>query len=243
MPAEGVALKPRDEIVRFEAIAKIVAVGAKLGIRKVKLTGGEPLVRRNIERLVAMVARIPGIIDFGMSTNGSLLTKEKAGELKAAGLMRVNISLDTLDGARFKELTRGGNIQKVLAGIDAALAAGLTPVKVNMVVFSETSAEAIESMRSFCAGKGVVLQTIRCFDLTARKTDGRGPIPTDRPHLCAQCDRLRLTADGFLKSCLHSDGEIKVDFTDIEKSIREAVRNKPRAGELCRQRVMSQIGG
>lgn len=243
MPPEGVALKPHGAILRYEQIAAVVGAGALLGITKVKLTGGEPLVKKNLENLVGLIAQLSGITDLGMTTNGSLLTPDKARVLKSAGLMRVNISLDTIDPAKFREITRGGRLQDVVSGIDAALAAGLTPVKLNKIVFSDTSAEEVETMRLFCAGKGVALQTIRCFDLTTPKTDSRGGISTDRPHLCSQCDRLRLTADGFLKSCLHSDNEVKVDFDDIQASILMAVREKPRVGDVCRERIMSQIGG
>lgn len=243
MPPEGVALKPHTAILRYEQIAAVAAAAAGLGVNKIKLTGGEPLVKKNIEYLVELIARLSGITDLGMTTNGSLLTPDKARALKSAGLMRVNISLDTLDAAKFRTITCGGSLQDVLAGIDAALDAGLKPVKINMVVFNNTTAVEVESMRSFCASKGVTLQTIRCFDLTTSKIDVRRDVSTDRPHLCAQCDRLRLTADGFLKSCLHSDNEVKVDFDNIEASIQGAVRLKPRAGEVCRERVMSQIGG
>ena len=243
MPPEGVLLKPHKAILRYEQIAAIAEAGAWLGISKIKLTGGEPLVKRNIKHLVEMIARIPEITDLGMTTNGSLLTREKARELKSAGLMRVNISLDTLDPVKFKLLTRGGDLNDVLTGIDAALEAGLKPVKVNMVVFNDTVPEEIEFLRLFCATRGVELQTIRCFVLTIPKTDNQHGVLTDRPHLCAKCDRLRLTADGFLKSCLHSDKEVKVDFDNIEASIQAAVRAKPPAGETCMERGMSQIGG
>jgi cyclic pyranopterin phosphate synthase len=212
-----------------------------MGIRSIKLTGGEPLVRRGIESLVAQIAAIPGIADFGMTTNGSLLTKETAQRLKRAGLGRVNISLDTLDPARFSVITRGGDIRDVLRGIDAAVSAGLSPVKINMVVLEDTARTEIESMRRFCASKGLQMQTIARFSLDDRGSAGDGQ--TDKPPPCAGCNRLRLTADGFLKPCLFSDHEIKVDFADIRESILRAVRLKPEKGISCASRVMSQIGG
>jgi cyclic pyranopterin phosphate synthase len=241
MPEEGIALKSHNDILRLEQIAEVVRAAATLGISKIKLTGGEPLVRRNIESLVAMIAAIPGIADFGMTTNGSLLTPETARRLKSAGLGRVNISLDTLDPARFSAITRGGDVNDVLRGIDAAIGARLLPVKINMVVFDDTSAEDIAAMRAYCDAKGLRLQTIAHFSLDNRENHGTGA--TDKPPPCAGCNRLRLTADGYLKPCLFSDHEIKVDFSDIPRSIRAAVGAKPEKGTSCVKREMNQIGG
>jgi cyclic pyranopterin phosphate synthase len=133
MPPEGVPWRPHREILRYEEIERVVRAAAGLGIGKVRLTGGEPLVRLGIVDLVAMLARIPGIDDLAMTTNGTLLARY-AGELKAAGLKRVNVSLDTLRPERFRRMTRLGELSDTLEGIAAAKESGLVPVKVNTVV-------------------------------------------------------------------------------------------------------------
>ncbi|MBD3418861.1 MAG: radical SAM protein [Chitinivibrionales bacterium] len=242
MPACGIEHKPHAQILRYEEIAQIVRVAVLLGISKVRLTGGEPLVKRNIEHLVGLVADTPGIGDVAMTTNASLLTGEVARALTDAGLQRVNISLDTLDPERFRTLTRGGDIRHVFRGIDAAIYAGLAPVKVNMIVFDDTPAEEVDRMRQFCTGKGARLQTIRHFTLSDRQLQP-GPLATDRPLPCEECNRLRLTADGYVKPCLHSDKEIKVNMQNISGSILEAVNERIKSGVSCSSRVMSQIGG
>jgi len=133
MPAEGVPWRPHDQVLRYEEIETIVQAAAELGISKVRLTGGEPLVRLGIAGLVRMIARIPGIDDLAMTTNGILLSRYAA-ELAEAGLQRVNVSLDTLRPERFRRITRRGRLEDVLAGIEAAREAGLGPIKINTVV-------------------------------------------------------------------------------------------------------------
>jgi len=133
MPAEGVPWRPHEEILRYEEIETVVRAAAELGISKIRLTGGEPLVRKGLVDLVAMIARIPGIDDLAMTTNGTLLARH-AEELKAAGLKRVNVSLDTLRPERFRRITRLGELSDTLEGIAAAKEAGLVPVKINVVV-------------------------------------------------------------------------------------------------------------
>jgi cyclic pyranopterin phosphate synthase len=133
MPAEGVPWRPHDEVLRYEEIEIVARAAAEIGITKVRLTGGEPLVRRGISDLVRMVAAIPGIDDLAMTTNGILLGRHAA-ELADAGLGRVNVSLDTLRPERFQRITRCGKLADALAGIRAAREAGLTPVKINTVV-------------------------------------------------------------------------------------------------------------
>jgi cyclic pyranopterin phosphate synthase len=133
MPAEGVKLMSHDEILRIEEIARIARVATRIGIRSVRLTGGEPLVRLGVTDLVRDLANMPGIENISMTTNGVLLPR-MADDLKEAGLSRVNISLDTLDPEQFTKITRLGSIQTTLDGIDAALEAGFNPVKINSVV-------------------------------------------------------------------------------------------------------------
>jgi len=132
MPPEGIPLISHDEILSFEEIIAVVRASVEMGINKVRLTGGEPLIRSDFVKLVSMIASVDGITDISMSTNGILLSKY-ASELMEAGLHRVNISLDTLRSDRFKHITRTGNLSDVLKGIDAAYKVGLTPVKINMV--------------------------------------------------------------------------------------------------------------
>jgi cyclic pyranopterin phosphate synthase len=133
MPEEGVPSRPHEQVLRYEEIETIVRAAAELGITKVRLTGGEPLVRLGVVDLVRKIARIPGIDDLAMTTNGVLLARY-ADDLADAGLHRINISLDTLDAERFRRITRRGHLADVLAGIEAARQAGLQPIKINTVV-------------------------------------------------------------------------------------------------------------
>ncbi|MDR1358811.1 MAG: radical SAM protein, partial [Coriobacteriales bacterium] len=133
MPEEGVSWKSHDSMLSLEEIAEFVRIAAGEGFKRIRLTGGEPLVRLGIADLVAALDAMPGIESVAMTTNGILLPK-MAEQLKAAGLSRVNISLDTLDAEQFSYITRWGNIEDAFAGIDAALAAGFKPVKINAVV-------------------------------------------------------------------------------------------------------------
>jgi cyclic pyranopterin phosphate synthase len=165
-----------------------------------------------------------------------------AAKLKAAGLDRVNISLDSLDPEAYRRVTRGGELAAALAGVEAAVACGLTPVKINMVVRPDTTPSEIDDMQAFCAARGLSLQRISEFSLH-RREHGPDPVPAERPPACAGCNRLRLTADGFLKPCLFSEDEIPVDFADIRGSILAAVAGKPRTGTRCRTRLMHAIGG
>ena len=241
MPPEGVPLEFHKGILTYEQIVQVVTVAAELGVTKVRLTGGEPLVRRDIEDLVAMLSPIPGVDELCMTTNGTRLP-ELAQKLKESGMGRLNISLDSLDSARYESITGGGRLEEALAGVDAAFSAGLTPVKINMVVLEDTTESEIEAMREYCDEKGATLQLISRFTLEHRD-HGVGAVPTDRPPACSGCDRLRLTADGHLKPCLFSEDEISVDFHDIRGSLLAAVDGKPQTGTQCRMRPMHAIGG
>ena len=243
MPPEGIELKSHGNMLSYEEIAEVVRAAAGLGIRRVRLTGGEPLVRKGLSCLVRILREIEGLDEISMTTNGILLTLQAAIELKEAWLDRLNISLDTLDSVKYRELTRGGDVTDVIRGIAAAQAAGFEGTKVNMVVSATESREDVDRMRSFCAREGLVLQTINKFSLVKRTGETESPHDFDRPLPCEKCNRLRLTADGYLKPCLFSDVEIKVDFNDIEESIRKAVEAKPEEGTSCGGRSMRQIGG
>jgi cyclic pyranopterin phosphate synthase len=135
MPAAGIRLMSHEDILRYEEIYTIAEAAAELGIKKIRITGGEPLVRLGLSKLIQMLAQIKEIDDISLTTNGILLA-QYAAELKAAGLQRVNVSLDTLKPERFKYITRGGNLEDVMEGIEAAKSVGLNPVKINFVVMS-----------------------------------------------------------------------------------------------------------
>lgn len=143
MPEEGICAMPHDEILRIEEIEQIVRIAARNGIKSVRLTGGEPLVRKGVTDLIEAIENTPGIQNVSLTTNGVLLPK-MAEDLKRAGLSRVNISLDTLDPEQFKEITRVGNLDDTLAGIDAALEAGFNPVKINSVVVKRLNQDFLE---------------------------------------------------------------------------------------------------
>jgi GTP 3',8-cyclase len=155
---------PRAEILSFEEIERLVRVFVSLGVRKVRLTGGEPLVRRDLERLVEKLARL-GDLDLTLTTNGSLLA-QKAGALAAAGLKRVTVSLDSLDDATFKSMNDVDfPVAKVLAGIEAAQAAGLGPIKINMVTKRGVNEHAIVPMARYFKGTGMTLRFIEFMDV------------------------------------------------------------------------------
>lgn len=142
MPSAGVPRLPHEEILRYEEIVRIVKVAAEKGIRKVRLTGGEPLIRKGVASLVREVAAIPGIEDLSLTTNGLLLGR-MARELADAGLKRVNVSLDSLDPDRYRELTRGGELKDVLEGIHRAEDAGFDPIKINVVAIKGFNGEEV----------------------------------------------------------------------------------------------------
>ncbi len=238
MPPQGVPPRRHEDLLTLEQLADAARAAVGLGVTKIRLTGGEPLVRRGIVDLVRMLAALEGLHHLALTTNGTLLAP-RAKELRGAGLDSVNVSLDTLDGARYREITRGGSIDDALAGITAALSEGF-PVKINMVVLDDESTREIQAMRRFCDSIGAQLQLINHFDLTRNKGDDYS---FDRPPSCAGCNRIRLLADGMLKPCLHSDEEVRLDPDRLGESFREAILSKPRHGGACTSRSMRQIGG
>ncbi len=243
MPAEGIVMKEHRDILSYEKMVAVVTVAARLGINKVRLTGGEPLVRKGCASLVRQIKQVQGITEITLTTNGILLPKMSQ-ELKQAGLDRVNISLDTLDPAKYKKITRIGNIEQVLAGIDAAIAAGFKNTKINMVIIPgvNDSAEEVQAMKNFCQKKGLKLQRINHYSLDNLESVN-SQYQAERPLSCSQCNRIRLTADGKLKPCLFSDLEIELDFDHLEESIKAAILGKPEHGTCCTARQNWQIGG
>ncbi len=191
MPAEGIKLLKHEDILSFEEIVNITRLAVAMGITKVRLTGGEPLVRRSIINLVEMIAGIKGIDDFAMTTNGVLLA-ECAQGLADAGLARVNISLDTMDPERYRWLTRCGDIRRVFAGIEAARNAGLNPVKLNCVVGKFSSESDAEAVKEFGCANGLEVRIIRQMDF---RTGYFSIVAGGAGGDCKQCNRIRLSSD------------------------------------------------
>ena len=163
---EAVTFLPRSDLLTFEEIERLVRVAAGLGVNKVRLTGGEPLVRRDLDRLVTRLAAVAGIDDLGLTTNGMLLA-DQAQALYNAGLRRINVSLDTLDPARFRALTRRDGLDRVIAGIEAARAVGFSPIKLNAIALKgETEAELVPLAR-FARDHGAELRFIEYMPLDA----------------------------------------------------------------------------
>lgn len=297
MPEEGVGKKRHEDILSFADIRRVVACFAELGIRRLKITGGEPLVRRDVVGLVRSLGEVPGIESVTLTTNGILLPGA-ARELREAGLGGVNVSLDTLDPEQYRELTRGGDVGRVLAGIDAALAAGLPSVKVNCVPMAATGADGLGRIAALARERPVHVRFIELMPMGAgaqfaaiergrvreavesafgrlrpcAEKLGNGPaeyfslpgfvgrigfVDTLDHGLCGRCNRLRLTADGVLKACLHMDAG-----TDLRPALAEssdgallaavsgAIRAKPAHHRFSLpgapgsdRRGMSQIGG
>lgn len=165
MPEQGVHPDGvHSEYLSYDEITRIVQAFADLGVWKIRLTGGEPLVRKNLHELAANISALPGVRDIALSTNAERLA-EQADQLKAAGITRANISIDSLDPEKFERITRGGNLSRVLAGIDAAQRVGMTPVKLNMVVMKNTNLDEIPAMLDYAAAKGVYLRFIETMPI------------------------------------------------------------------------------
>jgi cyclic pyranopterin phosphate synthase len=299
MPAEGLEWLAREEVLSFEEIQRLVRVLASMGVDEVRLTGGEPLVRRELPVLVGMLAGTPGVRDLSLTTNGVLLDRF-AGPLVEAGLRRLNVSLDSLSHVRFAEITRRDALDRVLAGLtEAERYPQLRPIKVNCVAIRGFTEEEVPALAELARRKPYVVRFIEFMPLdadqawrdddvltggeiralieerwpleelpakassTARRfrfADGTGEIgfvnPVSEP-FCSSCDRIRLTADGQLRTCLFSrrEWDLKTPLRDgssderLEELIRFAVAHKELkhkindAGFVRASRSMSQIGG
>jgi GTP 3',8-cyclase len=239
MPQEGIRLMDHTDILSFEEIVEVVKEAVQLGITKVRITGGEPLVRKGIVRLVSMIAGLNCIHDFGLTTNGILL-EQFASDLAKAGLHRVNISLDTVDPEKFGKITRGGDITKVFHGIEAARQAGLEPIKINCVIKnSSTEADAID-VKKFCMSNDLEVRFIHQMDLESGCfTVVEGGKGGD----CQSCNRLRLTADGYLKPCLFDDLGFNIRKLGIREAINKAINFKPEKGSQNLLSKFHNIGG
>ena len=289
MPEEGVCRREHAQMMTQEETLRAVRIAAELGIDRVRITGGEPLVKRNILAICRGVAETPGIRETGLTTNG-IRMREMAAPLRAAGVERINISLDTLDPDRYAYMTRGGKLEDALEGIEAALAAGFERVKINAVLIGGFNEAEIPALAELTRRWPVDVRFIELMPMTGnREFSPECYIPADRVlealpeaipaaeegvarlyalpgamgriglisplsrHFCESCNRIRLTADGKLKPCLHSGEEISIrglTEEEIRARFREAILGKPAShGALSPEdrsragRTMNEIGG
>jgi len=301
MPIEGVSKFGHSEILSYEEILRLAKLAVQKGITKIRITGGEPLVRKDAVSLIQRLSALPGVQDLSMTTNGILLG-EYAVSLRQAGLKRINISMDSLDPEKYREITRGGELSRVWEGIKAAERAGLSPIKINVVAIARFNDQEIldfarltrenpfqirfieympvGSSSDWKAEDSLPAEEIkrriqereplfplnhdrRSYDGPARlfKLSGAagalGFISPLSDHFCAFCNRLRLTADGKLKTCLFTDTETDIKSclrsagSDevLSKMIDEAISQKPlrhgfTGGPIKRcHRPMVKIGG
>ncbi|MDF1616591.1 GTP 3',8-cyclase MoaA [Petrocella sp. FN5] len=291
MPENGIEKMEHKDILSIEEMDAIVGVFAKMGITKIRLTGGEPLVRGGILTLIEKIKAHTEIKEVALTTNG-LLLKDMAQDLKDSGLNRVNISVDSLDSKKFSDMTRGGHLEDLLAGIEEAKRVGLTPIKLNVVLiggFNDdeipdfvalTKDEAIDvrfielmpigevarwSKNNFLANQTVLervpeLTPVEDEDPASpakyyRLPGGKGKIGLISPitcKFCEDCNRIRLTPEGKLKYCLHSDEEFDLkkaleEGRDLKAYIQESIQKKPKEHNLENGksilRNMVQIGG
>jgi len=239
MPEEGVKLLDHKDILTFDEIVQVTKTAVRKGVDKVRLTGGEPLVRKDIVDLVRMIGEIEGIKDYGMTTNGILLDRF-AKDLAKAGLHRVNISLDTMNAEKYKQITRLGDIQKVFDGIKAAREVGLEPIKINCVVKKSSQEPDAVAVAEFGRKNNFQVRFIKEMDL---ETGSFSVVEGGSGGDCAHCNRLRLTSDGQIKPCLFSDLGYSVRELGAEKAIDLAVQNKPKSGHTNHTGKFYNIGG
>lgn len=296
MPVEGVEWMPHESILSFEEILRLMRISTQLGFRRFRITGGEPLVRKGILDFLREGAKLPGVEDLMLTTNGLLLPK-MAFDLKAAGVQRVNISLDTMDPERFLDNTRGGDVSSVIQGVFRSLEAGLNPVKINVVVVRGFNTDELPNFLTLAKQYPLHVRFIELMPIgisSEHRADfvpiqemkelldlkeyipiqgilGGGPAEYVKPkgfkgsigfisamsrHFCDTCNRVRLTADGKLRPCLHSKHEVSLrdalrngtSDEAIMELFAQAVWHKPAEHHmndeaLQGRRVMSQIGG
>ena len=290
MPEEGVCKKSHADMLTEDEMILAVEAAASLGVTKLRITGGEPLVKKNILSICRRAAQVPGIEKLALTTNGVLLP-QMAKDLCKAGVTRINISLDTLNPEKYAYITRLGKMDSALAGIEAALDAGFEKVKVNAVLIGGFNDNEIRDLaeltlrypidvrfiemmpmydsgdfgpQAFIPGSRVLEQLPEAEEVSPdggvahlyRLPGGQGCVGLINPinaHFCGQCNRIRLTADGKLKPCLHAPDEYDLKGLDREGMIavmQQAIWNKPLwHGELSAEhrsqagRNMNQIGG
>lgn len=261
--------------LQFDEIERVIAAFGRLGTKRIRLTGGEPLVRKNLPQLAERISRLPGIEDISLSTNATRLGRHAA-NLYSAGVQRINVSLDSLQPEVFREIT-GGKLDKVLSGLQAAKAAGFHPIKINMVVMGGINENEVIDMVHFCIDHGFTLRFIETMPMgdTGRKASGYfvnlqqvrenlashfelipGVMPGGGParyariagtdlhigfitpisqHFCATCNRVRLSVDGTIYTCLGNEHKLELrprlragcSDAELEDAIREAIAMKP----------------
>ncbi|MFA7420059.1 MAG: radical SAM protein [Melioribacteraceae bacterium] len=239
MPEGGIKLIDHASVLSFEEIFEFTMVAVDMGISKVRITGGEPLVRKGIVSLVEMLSTIDGIKDLSMTTNGLLLEKY-AMQLKDAGLHRVNISLDTIDENKYASITRGGNITDVKSGITAAINAGLAPIKINCVIKKSLYEPDALAVKKYCNENGLEARFIYEMDI---EKGVFGVVHGGSGGDCENCNRLRLTSDGFLKPCLFSNISINIREVDYKEAVKSALEQKPACGNTSTAHKFFNIGG
>ena len=289
MPAEGVPKRRHEDMLTEEEMILAVTAAAKLGVTKVRLTGGEPLVKKNILSLAEKTAAVPGVRELCLTTNGVLLPA-LAKPLRTAGVKRVNISLDTLNADKYARITRVGDLGAALRGLDAALDAGFERVKINAVLIGGFNDDEIPALADLSRRYPVDVRFIELmpmgvgdFDKDAfipgdvvlerlpelvkeeldgavaslyRLPDAQGQVGIIRPlshRFCDRCDRIRLTADGRIKPCLHQGLEYPIKGLDrdgMKAQFEAAILHKPPCrGEMScdtpshANRPMHRIGG
>ena len=286
MPEEGVEKRAHGDFCSLEELRDMAAAAVRCGVKKIRVTGGEPLVRRGAVDFCRMLAEIPGVEELCLTTNGSLLA-EQAAALREAGVTRLNVSLDTLKEERFRAITRAGTLSDVLRGLESAERAGFEKIKLNCVLLGGVNDDEIadfaaltrahdwqvrfiERMPMGCGrdfGAYLPAQTVleRCPELEPVSHDGvaaccrfpgaKGTVGLIAPMshaFCSECSRIRITADGKLKPCLHSAAELSLrglSGDELEAAIRRGILMKPErhhmnaTGETETQRGMFEIGG
>lgn len=291
MPECGIDKLAHDDMLSLEEIYLITKAFVELGVDKVRFTGGEPLARLGVVDLISRVSKLEGLKDISMTTNAILLEKY-AEDLKAAGLNRVNVSLDTLDRDKYKEITRGGNIDRFWAGIKEAKRVGLTPIKINTVLIGGFNDSEIIDLVNLTRDEEIDLRFIELMPIgeaaswakekfvsndlildkvkqlvSVERKDPSSPatyfkLPGAKGRLgiinpisckfCSNCNRVRLTSQGMLKLCLHSNKEIDMkkalrEGKDLKDLIAKSILKKEEShhledGEYI-DRNMNQIGG
>lgn len=288
MPPQGVEKCSHAEILSVEELVDVAQAAVNCGIRKIRLTGGEPLVRRGILEICRRIAAIDGVEELCMTTNALALPDLAAG-LREAGLQRLNISLDTLDPEKYRRISRVGELRRALEGIKAAEAAGFSPIKLNTVLMGGVNDDEIRALADFADAGGFELRFIElmpmgvCAGWEAHRFVSASKVlevlPELRPcgcegvtrlyeapgrtariglispmtaHFCPACDRIRVTADGRLKPCLHAAEEFRLGGLpreEMEQVIRAAIAAKPMRHRLgvgvpsLSGRYMNEIGG
>lgn len=291
IPKDGIEKIDCSEVLTFEEIEQITKTFVELGVKKVRITGGEPLVRKDVLNLIKKIGSISGIEDFAITTNGILL-REYAKELKEAGVNRLNISLDTLDPKKYKDITRGGDLKKVIDGMGEALKLGIYPIKINVVLAKGFNDDEIEKLVTLTKNNKIEVRFIelmpigQCKEWSLEKfipntivldkvkelkevpredesspakyyklPNSKGKIGLISPiscKFCEKCNRVRLTCDGKLKLCLHSNEELDLktplrNGQDIKELIINEINKKPETHNLedgeYTGRNMVEIGG